>query len=112
MIVRSAILLAAVTVLAAASARAGDAPRPNIIFILADDLGMETLNCYGGVKLQRPGEFKTPNIDALARDGMRFKFCFATPVCSPSRSELLTGKYTFRTGFIDIAGRNGAVGSL
>jgi arylsulfatase A len=93
--------------------RAGEAaPRPNIIFILADDLGAETLNCYGGVKLQRPGAFKTPNIDALAEQGMRFKFCFANPVCSPSRAELLTGKYPFRTGIIDVTGRNGAVGSL
>lgn len=76
--------------------------RPNILFILADDLGIECVNCYGGTS------FKTPNIDALARSGIQFNTCFATPVCSPSRAQLLTGKYNFRTGFIDIAGRSGA----
>jgi arylsulfatase A-like enzyme len=83
--------------------------RPNIVFILADDLGFEALGCYGGRAFQRPGPFKTPT---LANSGMLFKHCFATPVCSPSRAQLLTGKYPFRNGVIDVVGRNGAVGSL
>lgn len=58
------------------------------------------------------GPVRTPNLDALAKGGMLFKYCFATPVCSPARSEVLTGKYNFRTGFIDIAGRRGATSSL
>lgn len=86
--------------------------RPNIIVILADDLGFETLGCYGGVNYKGVGAVRTPNLDAMARNGMLFKHCFSTPVCSPARSELLTGKYNFRTGFTDIAGRNGAVESL
>ena len=85
---------------------------PNIVLILADDLGFEALGAYGGVNYQGLGPIRTPNLDSLARDGMRFQHCFATPVCSPARAELLTGKYNFRSGFIDIAGRNGAVSSL
>lgn len=86
--------------------------KPNIIVILADDLGTESLGCYGGTSYKDLGPVKTPNLDAMAKAGMRFTRCFATPVCSPARAELLTGKYNFRTGFIDIAGRSGAVSSL
>ena len=100
-------IAAAIFILIAAcdfAAQATEAVRqqPNVVFILADDLGIECVNCYGG------SSFKTPNIDALARSGILFMTCFATPVCSPSRAQLLTGKYNFRTGFIDIAGRSGA----
>jgi len=86
--------------------------KPNIVVILADDLGAESLGCYGGTTYKDLGPAKTPNLDAMAKAGMRFTHCFATPVCSPARSELLTGKYNFRTGFIDIAGRSGATSSL
>ena len=91
--------------------------KPNIIFILADDLGAEALGCYGGVKFtdgkkEVLGPVKTPNLDALAKGGMLFEHMFATPVCSPSRAQFLTGKYNYRTGFHDIAGRNGATKSL
>jgi arylsulfatase A-like enzyme len=88
------------------------AKRPNIVFILADDLGFEALGCYGGVNYKGLGPVKTPHLDALAKSGMLFKYCFACPVCSPARSEVLTGKYNFRTGFHDIAGRNNATQSL
>ena len=95
---------------------ADTAPRANIVFILADDLGFESLGSYGGASYQtsrqRLGPVRTPNLDALARDGMRFLHCFATPVCSPARGEFLTGKYNFRIGLCDICGRNGAVESL
>lgn len=67
---------------------------PNIILILADDVGISNIGCYGGA-------YPTPNIDALASKGVRFEYCYATPVCSPSRAELLTGRYPFRTGTID-----------
>lgn len=64
--------------------------RPNIVLIMADDLGDEVLGAYGG------DSFDTPNIDALAESGTRFTHAFSTPVCSPSRTTLLTGRYTFR----------------
>lgn len=90
---------------------------PNIVIILADDLGAEALGCYGGARFlgkanAELGPVKTPNLDALARTGIQFNQAYATPVCSPSRAQLLTGKYNFRSGFTDIAGRNGAARAL
>jgi len=73
-------------------AHAGAPERPNVVLILADDLGAECLGCYGG------RSYQTPNLDRLAGEGMRFDRCYALPVCSPSRAELLTGRYSFRTG--------------
>lgn len=64
--------------------------RPNIVLIMADDLGDEVLGAYGGES------FDTPHIDALAESGTRFTHAFSTPVCSPSRTTILTGRYTFR----------------
>ncbi|MFO0949150.1 MAG: sulfatase-like hydrolase/transferase [Planctomycetota bacterium] len=66
---------------------------PNIVLILADDLGFECLGCNGGKSYQ------TPNIDALAATGVRFTHCYATPAGPSSRAELLTGRYGFRTGW-------------
>ena len=62
------------------------AAKPNIIFILADDLGYSDLGCYGS-------EIKTPNLDALAKDGLRFTQFYNTARCWPSRGALLTGYY-------------------
>ena len=56
--------------------------RPNIILIMADDLGYETLGVNGSTSYQ------TPNLDALARGGMRFTRCYSTPRCTPSRVQL------------------------
>ena len=84
--------LAAVPALAESSARTGGEPRPNIIFIMADDMGYGDAGCYGQTKIQ------TPCIDALADEGMRFTQCYAgSPVCSPSRSALMTGQHTGHT---------------
>lgn len=66
--------------------------RPNIIFILADDLG------YGDVGYQGQHKIHTPNIDQMAADGMRFSYCYAgTAVCAPSRASLMTGLHTGHT---------------
>lgn len=70
------------------------ARKPNIILIFTDDLGIGNLGCYGS------DQFKTPKIDALAKGGTRFEQCFSTPLCGPSRCEILTGRYPFRTGMI------------
>jgi arylsulfatase A-like enzyme len=66
--------------------------KPNIIFILADDLGYGDLGCYGQKKI------KTPNLDRMAAEGMRFTQCYAgSTVCAPSRSALMTGQHTGHT---------------
>jgi arylsulfatase A len=67
------------------------ASKPNIIFILTDDVGLGDIGCCGGA-------FKTPNIDALAKGGIRFDTCYSQPLCGPSRCQALTGRYAFRTG--------------
>ena len=79
--------------LLAARAFAAPAP-PNIIFILADDLGIDGVSCYGADKR------KTPNIDKLAASGTRFQTCYAAPLCGPSRCLLMSGRYAFSTGGI------------
>jgi arylsulfatase A-like enzyme len=71
------------------SAGVSAAHKPNIIFILADDLGYGDLGCYGQTKI------KTPNIDKLASEGIRFTDCYAgSTVCAPSRCALMTGLHT------------------
>lgn len=77
--------------LAAATAETPGRRRPNIIMILADDVGLGDVGCYGG-------PFHTPHLDALAAGGMRFEYSYAAPLCGPSRCQLLTGQYPFRTG--------------
>jgi arylsulfatase A-like enzyme len=81
---------------AAAFAAKKPVERPNILFILADDLAAWMLGCYGNK------EIKTPNIDNLARGGMRFanNFC-CTPICSPSRATLFTGRVPRQHGIYD-----------
>lgn len=59
---------------------------PNIVYIIADDMGYGELGCYGQEKIE------TPNLDALAKGGMRFTQHYAYPVCAPSRYLLMTGK--------------------
>lgn len=77
---------------AATAGNAEDArgSRPNIVLILADDVGYELPTYTGGQS------YITPNLDNLARRGMQFTQCYASPMCSPSRVMLLTGKYNFR----------------
>ena len=64
--------------------------KPNVLLIMADDVGLEPIGCYGGES------FDTPQVDALAGKGMRFEHCYSMPVCHPSRLALMTGRYPFR----------------
>lgn len=78
------------------SACSNDKKQPNIIFILADDLGYSELGCYGNTFNE------TPNIDRLAREGIRFTNSYsAQTVSSPTRAALMTGLYPQRTGIVD-----------
>lgn len=90
----AALLLAATVRFVDCPTQAADAPRPNIVVILADDLGYGDVQCYNPER----GKIPTPNIDRLAAQGMRFAdgHC-SSGVCSPSRYTVLTGRYHWRT---------------
>ena len=68
------------------------AQRPNILFILADDVGQEVLECYGGQS------YATPHLNELARTGVQFNHCYSMPVCHPTRLALMSGKYPVHLG--------------
>lgn len=77
---------------AVVAATAPTPAKPNIIFILADDYGIGEVGSYGS------DNYKTPNIDALARSGTRYTNAYTISLCGPSRAQILTGRYGFRTG--------------
>jgi arylsulfatase A-like enzyme len=84
------------TLVLAWPALAATAARPNVLFILCDDLRPDALGCYGSAQV------RTPQIDALAADGVRFANAFCTTsLCSPSRASILTGLYAHRHGVRD-----------
>ncbi|MEM9281740.1 MAG: sulfatase-like hydrolase/transferase [Verrucomicrobiota bacterium] len=80
-----------------ATAMADD--RTNVVLIMADDVGWEAIGCYGAE------DYETPHIDAMAENGIRFNHCYSTPICTPSRVMIMTGKYNFRNythfGYLD-----------
>ncbi|UCC98722.1 MAG: sulfatase-like hydrolase/transferase [Phycisphaerales bacterium] len=81
---------------------------PNFVVIMADDLGAKELACYGNT------EHRTPNLDELAETGMQFKTCYATPICHPTRFEIMTGQYGHHNKIYQFPGRRGGpvAGSL
>ncbi|HKA06813.1 MAG TPA: arylsulfatase [Gemmataceae bacterium] len=83
------LLAAAVMPVAAAPAR------PNVLIVITDDQGYGDLGCHGNPIL------KTPNLDAFAKESVQLTHFHVSPVCSPTRSSLLTGRYNYRTGVID-----------
>src|SRR5262245_17763049 len=81
---------AAILFVSATSARAAD-PKPNIVFIVADDLGWKDVGYHGS-------DIKTPAIDSLAAGGARLEQFYVQPMCTPTRACLMTGRYPFRYG--------------
>ncbi len=77
--------------------------RPNIVVVLADDLGWSDIGCYGG-------EIRTPNLDRLARGGVRFTQFYNTARCCPTRASLLTGLYPHQAGVGHMMEDRGAPG--
>ncbi len=76
--------------------------KPNIIVIMADDMGPGDMSFYGNKKAE------TPNLDRLAGEGVRFSNHYsASPMCAPARASFLTGKYPHRTGAIDVSTSRG-----
>src|SRR2546423_3962035 len=85
--------------------QAAESTRPNVVLILADDMGYGDLGCYGCP------DIKTPNIDRLARQGVRFTSYYANgPECTPTRAALLSGRYQHRFGGLECAIGPGKVG--
>ncbi len=76
---------------AAALATPAAAEKPNVVLIMADDLGYEGLSCNGSAS------YETPNLDRLAKTGARFEHCYTTPLCTPTRVQIMTGRYTHRS---------------
>ena len=83
--------LVAVALTAAAPALAADAPKPNIVYILADDLGWADVGFHGS-------EIQTPTLDGLAKDGVTLDQFYVQPMCTPTRAALMTGRYPLRYG--------------
>src|SRR5262245_14480528 len=82
---------AAATLATSRAWSAGADPRPNFLVIVADDMGWADVGCYGR------NDVRTPAIDSLARDGMKFEQAYAnSPVCTPSRVAMITGRYQNR----------------
>jgi arylsulfatase A-like enzyme len=77
------------------SAAPKDRKKPNVVFILADNVGYGDLGCYGGGELRGA---PTPRLDQMARDGLRLKQFLVEPACTPSRAALMTGQYSIRSG--------------
>lgn len=93
---RGAALLAILAATVTTPAYGQSVPRrPNIILVMTDDQGYGDLGVHGNPRL------RTPNLDRLARDGARFDAFYVSPVCSPTRASLLTGRYNYRTGVVD-----------
>ncbi len=82
--------LALITPLAARPAVASSEERPNIIIMMADDMGYECLSCNGSL------DYDTPHLDGLASQGIRFDNCYSLPICTPTRVKMMTGRYSFR----------------
>jgi len=93
--VRAATRLLAVLAGLAACPGAADAARPNVVLLMTDDQGYGDLGCHGNPVV------KTPTIDRLAGQAVECTHFYVCPVCSPTRSSLLTGRYNYRTGVVD-----------
>ena len=87
--------------LARGAEKGSDSRPPNLIVILADDLGAKELSCYGNE------DHRTPHLDRLARTGVQFNTCFSTPICHPTRFEIMTGQYGSNNKVYNFAGRRG-----
>src|SRR6266545_7276397 len=96
------------TLAGAALAPAANLKRPNIILMMADDMGFSDLGCYGS-------EIVTPNLDSLAKGGLRFTQFYNTARCCPTRAALMTGLYSHQAGvghMVDNRGYDGYRGEL
>ena len=97
-VIRGKFLILLVFCLFIPAALSAEQPRPNIVFLLADDMGYGDLGCFGSPVI------KSPNIDKLASQGVKLSQCYAaSPNCSPARTGILTGRSPYRVGMYDFA---------
>src|SRR3954462_15074477 len=97
------IQLIALTTLATSASAATPEPwrQPNLIVILADDLGAKELGCYGNA------DHQTPNLARLVATGGKFETCFTSAVCHPTRFTIMTGQYGCHHGIYNFSGKRG-----
>jgi arylsulfatase A-like enzyme len=98
-------LLALLLALCACDTGSPTAARPNVVLFLVDDMGWMDSSAYGS------RYYETPNLERLAREGMRFTDAYAAPVCSPTRASLLTGKHSARHGITNASGHQATAAS-
>ncbi len=84
------LLLAITAVSCTSSTKEKPSSKPNVILIMADDMGYECLSCYGSLS------YSTPILDRMASEGIRFSNCVSQPLCTPSRVKIMTGQYNYR----------------
>jgi len=86
------VLLIAILVISCTTNKKEGTPEgtPNVIIIMVDDMGIECLSSYGSLS------YSTPNLDKMAKEGIRFTHCYSQPLCTPSRVKIMTGKYNYR----------------
>jgi len=94
LMVRAALLAAALAIAAALGTARAQSLRPNILFIIADDLGLDASPCYPGDRPKPP----MPNLERLCSRGVVYDNAWTTPLCSPTRATLITGRYGFNNG--------------
>src|SRR5215210_6135454 len=89
-----------VALILASTPTAAQQPKPNILFILADNVGYGDIGAYGGGELRGA---PTPHIDRFAAEGLRLTQFLVEPSCTPSRAALMTGRYSIRSGLSLVA---------
>src|SRR5262245_2707587 len=92
---RRALLVCSLFLLGPAGVVAAEAKGPNVLVIITDDQGHGDLGFHGNPKI------RTPHLDQLARQSVQLTYFYVSPVCSPTRSSLMTGRYNYRTGVVD-----------
>src|ERR1051326_3960695 len=95
MITRILLAVFSLALLSSIASAQGNAKKPNVILIITDDQGHGDLGFHGNSVI------KTPNLDKFAKQSLRMKNFYVSPVCSPTRSSLMTGRYNYRTGVVD-----------
>jgi len=103
-----ALLIGTALLNASSAAAARDKSSPNILLVIADDMGLDATNCYQVGTQQAP----MPTLEKLCANGLVFDNAYAAPVCSPTRAGIMSGQYAFQTGVGGAVARRGNAGGL